>query len=80
MRDPGAKIVQVSTGNTFSLFLSDSGQVYAAGSSEAGQLGNGKTGQSQLTIDLGAAWVIGIGIELRSRRETAKSWESGIRH
>ncbi|KAL1412746.1 hypothetical protein Q8F55_000493 [Vanrija albida] len=41
----GAKIVQVSTGLTFSLFLTDSGQVYAAGSSEFGQLGNGTTGE-----------------------------------
>lgn len=45
-RDPATKIVQVSTGNTFSLFLTDSGHVYASGSSEAGQLGNGKTGMS----------------------------------
>jgi len=39
------KIVQASAGNTFSLFLTDQGEVYAAGSSECGQLGNGKTGE-----------------------------------
>jgi alpha-tubulin suppressor-like RCC1 family protein len=36
---------QVSAGSTFSLFLTGSGKVYAAGSSETGQLGNGKTGE-----------------------------------
>lgn len=40
-----AKIVAVSAGHTFSLFLTDAGEVYAAGSSEEGQLGNGKTGE-----------------------------------
>lgn len=41
-------IPQVTAGNTFSLFLADSGEVYAAGSSESGQLGNGKTGERLL--------------------------------
>jgi alpha-tubulin suppressor-like RCC1 family protein len=41
----GTKIVQVSAGNTFSLFLTEGGEIYAAGSSESGQLGNGKTGK-----------------------------------
>jgi alpha-tubulin suppressor-like RCC1 family protein len=40
---------QVSAGHTFSLFLTNTGQVYAAGSSESGQLGNGKTGKSRFT-------------------------------
>lgn len=40
---------QVSAGHTFSLFLTNTGQVYAAGSSESGQLGNGKTGKSKFT-------------------------------
>ncbi|KAJ9128152.1 hypothetical protein QFC24_000444 [Naganishia onofrii] len=40
-----AKIVQVSCGLTFTLFLADNGWVYASGSSEKGQLGNGKTGE-----------------------------------
>lgn len=37
--------MQVATGNTFTLFLTDAGQVYAAGSSEHGQLGNGSTSE-----------------------------------
>ncbi|KAK6909384.1 hypothetical protein I203_103401 [Kwoniella mangroviensis CBS 8507] len=44
-KDPENKIVQVTAGHTFSLFLTSTGQVYAAGSSECGQLGNGKTGE-----------------------------------
>ncbi|KAJ9125455.1 hypothetical protein QFC22_000416 [Naganishia vaughanmartiniae] len=40
-----AKIVQVSCGLTFTLFLADNGWVYASGSAEKGQLGNGKTGE-----------------------------------
>jgi hypothetical protein len=35
---------QVSAGITFSLFLTDDGKVYAAGSHENGQCGNGQTG------------------------------------
>ncbi|ORY33394.1 regulator of chromosome condensation 1/beta-lactamase-inhibitor protein II [Naematelia encephala] len=46
--DPDARVVLVSAGNTFSLFLTSTGQVFAAGSSESGQLGNGKTGQRLL--------------------------------
>ncbi|RXK40549.1 hypothetical protein M231_02201 [Tremella mesenterica] len=46
--EAGDRIVQITAGNTFSLFLSDKGQVYAAGSSEAGQLGNGRTGERVL--------------------------------
>lgn len=45
VRDPEAKVVQVTAGHTFSLFLTFTGQVYASGSSEFGQLGNGKTGE-----------------------------------
>lgn len=45
VRDPEAKIVQATAGHTFSLFLTSTGQVYASGSSEFGQLGNGKTGE-----------------------------------
>ncbi|KAK0529853.1 hypothetical protein OC834_003516 [Tilletia horrida] len=41
-KDP---IVKVSAGAQFSLFLSSSGKVYAAGSMEKGQLGNGRTGE-----------------------------------
>ncbi|WWC91731.1 uncharacterized protein L201_006678 [Kwoniella dendrophila CBS 6074] len=44
-KDPESKIIQVTAGHTFSLFLTSTGQVYAAGSSECGQLGNGKTGE-----------------------------------
>ncbi|WWC64548.1 uncharacterized protein I303_107158 [Kwoniella dejecticola CBS 10117] len=44
-KDPESKIIQVSAGHTFSLFLTSTGNVYAAGSSECGQLGNGKTGE-----------------------------------
>lgn len=39
------KIVQVAAGHTFALFLTESGNVYAAGSCEHGQLGNGTTGE-----------------------------------
>ncbi|WVR00158.1 hypothetical protein IAU59_007300 [Kwoniella sp. CBS 9459] len=57
LKDPEAKIIQVTAGHTFSLFLTSTGQVYAAGSSENGQLGNGKTGErlvkaGKLTFDL----------------------------
>ncbi|OWZ68244.1 hypothetical protein AYX14_01286 [Cryptococcus neoformans] len=45
VKDPEAKVVQVTAGHTFSLFLTSTGQVYASGSSEFGQLGNGKTGE-----------------------------------
>ena len=41
-------VVQVTTGNMFSLFLSEKGEVYACGSSEAGQLGNGQMGKSMV--------------------------------
>lgn len=41
----GEKVVQVTAGHTFSLFLTDAGKVYACGSSEHGQLGNGTTGE-----------------------------------
>ena len=37
----------------FSLFLSENGEVYACGSSEAGQLGNGQTGEIKLCRNLG---------------------------
>lgn len=36
------KVVAAAAGITFSLFLTDSGKVYAVGSGEKGQLGNGK--------------------------------------
>ncbi|OCF44659.1 hypothetical protein I317_01546 [Kwoniella heveanensis CBS 569] len=57
LKDPEAKIIQVTAGHTFSLFLTSTGQVYAAGSSENGQLGNGKTGErlvkaGKVTFDL----------------------------
>lgn len=38
-------VVQVAAGLTFSLFLTVSGRVYASGSMERGQLGNGRTGE-----------------------------------
>ncbi|CAD6890037.1 unnamed protein product [Tilletia controversa] len=38
-------IAKVSAGAQFSLFCSESGKVYAAGSMEKGQLGNGRTGE-----------------------------------
>ncbi|ODN94743.1 hypothetical protein L198_04887 [Cryptococcus wingfieldii CBS 7118] len=44
-KDKDNKVVQVTAGHTFSLFLTSNGQVYASGSSENGQLGNGKTGE-----------------------------------
>lgn len=37
--------IQVTAGWSFSLFLTDSGKVYATGSTEHGQLGNGTTGE-----------------------------------
>ncbi|KAI5454507.1 hypothetical protein NCC49_003405 [Naganishia albida] len=40
-----AKVVQVSCGLTFTLYLADNGWVYASGSCEKGQLGNGRTGE-----------------------------------
>ncbi|ORX40572.1 regulator of chromosome condensation 1/beta-lactamase-inhibitor protein II [Kockovaella imperatae] len=39
-----AKIVQITAGWTFTLFLTEEGEVYGAGSHESGQLGSGKTG------------------------------------
>ncbi|KAI0692446.1 RCC1 BLIP-II [Cytidiella melzeri] len=39
------KVVQAAAGLTFSLVLTASGRVYAFGSAEKGQLGNGKTGE-----------------------------------
>lgn len=54
---------KVSAGHTFSLFLTDSGQVYAAGSSESGQLGNGKTGERLLK-----AGKIGFDVEVPPRK------------
>jgi len=41
-KDP---VVKVSAGLTFSLVCTESGKVYAMGSSEKGQLGNGRTGE-----------------------------------
>ncbi|CAO1637787.1 unnamed protein product [Sympodiomycopsis kandeliae] len=41
----GDPVVQVAAGLTFSLFLTASGKVYACGSMEKGQLGNGRTGE-----------------------------------
>ena len=38
------KVVAASAGITFSLFLTETGKVYAVGSGEKGQLGNGKVG------------------------------------
>lgn len=40
------KIIQASAGLTFSLVLTDSGKVFAFGSAEKGQLGDGRTGES----------------------------------
>ena len=53
---------KVTAGHTFSLFLTDSGQVYAAGSSEYGQLGNGKTGERIVT-----AGKVGFDVEVPAR-------------
>lgn len=39
-----AKVIQVTAGLTFSLFLADNGWIYASGSHESGQCGNGATG------------------------------------
>ncbi|GHJ85544.1 hypothetical protein NliqN6_1946 [Naganishia liquefaciens] len=41
----GTKIVQVSCGLNFTLYLADNGWLYASGSHEKGQLGNGKTSE-----------------------------------
>lgn len=41
----GARVIQITAGYTFSLFLTDAGKVYTAGSTEHGQLGNGTTGE-----------------------------------
>ncbi|CAD6577989.1 MAG: hypothetical protein TREMPRED_002079 [Tremellales sp. Tagirdzhanova-0007] len=61
-KEPERRIVQVTAGHTFSLFLTDSGQVYAAGSSEYGQLGNGKTGERIVT-----AGKVGFDVEVPAR-------------
>ncbi|WVN90839.1 uncharacterized protein L203_106082 [Cryptococcus depauperatus CBS 7841] len=45
VREPDTKIVQATAGHSFSLFLTSAGQVFASGSSEFGQVGNGKTGE-----------------------------------
>lgn len=45
----GDKVIQASAGNTFSLVLTASGKVYAFGSGEKGQLGNGRTGEHIIT-------------------------------
>ncbi|KAG8870194.1 hypothetical protein FRC20_000247 [Serendipita sp. 405] len=42
-------VIQASAGNTFSLVLTASGKVYAFGSGEKGQLGNGRTGEHIIT-------------------------------
>ncbi|KAI0078717.1 RCC1/BLIP-II [Panus rudis PR-1116 ss-1] len=42
-------VVQAAAGITFSLILTESGRVYAFGSAEKGQLGNGKTGEHIVT-------------------------------
>ncbi|KAI0057641.1 RCC1/BLIP-II [Artomyces pyxidatus] len=39
------RVVAAAAGITFTLFLTDSGKVYACGSGEKGQLGNGRTGE-----------------------------------
>jgi len=39
------KVIQVGAGITFSLCLTEDGKVWAFGSAEAGQLGNGRTGE-----------------------------------
>lgn len=44
--EPETHIIQVSAGHMFSLYLTNTGQVWASGSSESGQLGNGKSGKS----------------------------------
>lgn len=41
-KDP---VIAASCGNTFSMLLTKSGKVYTMGSSEKGQLGNGRTGE-----------------------------------
>jgi len=50
---PGTKdlehVVKAAAGITFSLLLTDSGKVYACGSGEKGQLGNGRTGEHIVT-------------------------------
>lgn len=47
-KEADTHIVQVTAGHTFSLFLTNTGMVYATGSSECGQLGNAKTGERLL--------------------------------
>lgn len=47
-KEADTHIVQVTAGHTFSLFLTNTGVVYATGSSECGQLGNAKTGERLL--------------------------------
>mmetsp|Transcript_37775 Transcript_37775/g.55361 ORF Transcript_37775/g.55361 Transcript_37775/m.55361 type:complete len:598 (+) Transcript_37775:3-1796(+) len=47
--DDGAKAVQVSCGENFSVILSSQGHLYSAGSAEFGQLGNGETGEYFVT-------------------------------
>lgn len=42
-------MVQATAGATFSLVLTSDGNVYAMGSSEKGQLANGKTGERIIT-------------------------------
>lgn len=42
---PGEKVVHVAAGADFSVFCCESGAVFAAGSAQYGQLGNGKTGE-----------------------------------
>ena len=42
------KVVAVSAGSMFSLFLTDAGYVYSAGYAEYGQLGHGYTGKFHL--------------------------------
>ncbi|KAH9941975.1 RCC1/BLIP-II [Amylocystis lapponica] len=43
------RVVKAAAGNTFSLVLTESGKVFAFGSAEKGQLGNGKTGEHIVT-------------------------------
>ena len=39
------KVVAVSAGSMFTIFLTDAGYAYSAGSAEYGQLGHGYTGK-----------------------------------
>ncbi|THG99799.1 hypothetical protein EW026_g2605 [Hermanssonia centrifuga] len=43
------KVIKAAAGLNFSLILTDTGRVYAFGSAERGQLGNGKTGEHIVT-------------------------------